>query len=137
MKKWGAVALTLVLGACSNAIVPPGVERHPVYRNPPVSRGRPPTAASIPPVRQPTPATPIAPVAPGAASGGASAATAGLAAGPAMMQLTIDDAQAARALAAFRTSCPSLVTRTDASGLTTGADWQAACDAARGTADGD
>jgi membrane-bound lytic murein transglycosylase A len=40
-------------------------------------------------------------------------------------------AGAARALAAFRTSCPSLVRRTDASGLTRGEDWRAACDASK------
>jgi membrane-bound lytic murein transglycosylase A len=35
--------------------------------------------------------------------------------------------QAARALAAFRTSCPALNTRADASGLTQGGDWLALC----------
>ncbi len=35
--------------------------------------------------------------------------------------------QAERALAAFRTSCPALLRRTDASGLTTAADWQGLC----------
>jgi membrane-bound lytic murein transglycosylase A len=35
--------------------------------------------------------------------------------------------QATRALAAFRASCPSVTTRTDASGLTQGSDWQPLC----------
>jgi len=35
--------------------------------------------------------------------------------------------RAARALAAFRTSCPAVMTRTDASGLTKGTDWQQLC----------
>jgi len=35
--------------------------------------------------------------------------------------------QAARALAAFRTSCPAVTTRTDASGLTQAADWRSLC----------
>ncbi|MEH3158430.1 MAG: murein transglycosylase A [Sphingomonas taxi] len=84
-------------------------------------------------VRQPTAAVPIAPVA-GAATIGATAAATALAAGPSIATLPIDPAGAARALAAFRTSCPSLVRRVDASGLTRPADWQPACDAARGAA---
>ncbi|MDQ3143729.1 MAG: murein transglycosylase A [Pseudomonadota bacterium] len=39
----------------------------------------------------------------------------------------IDPLQAERALAAFRISCPVLLRRTDASGLTRGADWQPLC----------
>ena len=35
--------------------------------------------------------------------------------------------EAARALATFRTSCPALTTRADASGLTQGSDWRALC----------
>jgi membrane-bound lytic murein transglycosylase A len=42
----------------------------------------------------------------------------------------IDPAVAARALEAFRISCPSLVKRSDASGLTRPEDWRPACDAA-------
>jgi membrane-bound lytic murein transglycosylase A len=130
MKIWGALALTVVLGSCSGMIVPPAAERHPASHGQPAS----PSGESLPPARQPVPATPIAPVAPGAArGGGATAVAAGIAAGPAVAQLPIDDAQAARALTAFRISCPSLVTRSDASGLTTGADWQSACTAAART----
>ena len=44
------------------------------------------------------------------------------------MTMGKDDARGA--LISFRTSCPRLVTRTDNSGLTTGADWKPACDAA-------
>ncbi|MGN6269391.1 MAG: murein transglycosylase A [Sphingomonas sp.] len=124
MRIWGAFALGLVLlGACS--VVPPAVERGA----PPA---RPSSPARVPPVRQPTPATPIAPLpSSGAGEGAGSAALAGLVAGPAISGLPIDDADAARALDAFRTSCPSLVSRTDTSGLTRPADWQPACDAAR------
>ena len=42
----------------------------------------------------------------------------------------LDEVQAARALGAFRISCPALVKRTDASGLTRAEDWQQACAAA-------
>jgi len=34
---------------------------------------------------------------------------------------------AARALGAFRLSCPAVMGRTDASGLTVGQDWQGVC----------
>ena len=54
----------------------------------------------------------------------------GLASGPSFAGLNIKVADAAAALASFRESCPKLVTRTDASGVTRGADWQAACAAA-------
>jgi membrane-bound lytic murein transglycosylase A len=128
MKIWGAFALGLVLlGACS--VVPPAVERQP-------SPTRPSRPAAPPPARQPTPATPIAPM-PSGGTGGASAALAGLVSGPAIATLPIDDADAARALAAFRTSCPSLLRRTDTSGLTRATDWQPACDAARSASNRD
>ncbi len=41
--------------------------------------------------------------------------------------LAVDPAQAARALGAFRTSCPAIVRRADPSGLTVGADWVPLC----------
>jgi membrane-bound lytic murein transglycosylase A len=53
------------------------------------------------------------------------AAELGIAPGPALPAL--DEAAARRALDAFRISCPALVKRTDASGLTRPADWQEAC----------
>ncbi|TPG12846.1 hypothetical protein EAH84_08230 [Sphingomonas oligophenolica] len=63
--------------------------------------------------------------------GATTAASAGLVAGPAIASLAIPDAQAEAARAAFLYSCPGLLRRTDASGLTRGADWQSVCDAAR------
>ncbi|GAA0729304.1 murein transglycosylase A [Sphingomonas japonica] len=127
MRLLGGLALAALLGACSNAIVPR-----------PVGAGTPPRLdASLDTpvaVRQPTPSTPIAPM-PARALPGTSAATAGLVAGPAIDSLPIDDAAAARALDAFRLSCPTLQRRTDASGLTRGADWKPACDAAAGAGD--
>lgn len=59
-----------------------------------------------------------------------SALTAGLTAGPAVSSLGMGQDDARGALAAFRSSCPRLVTRTDNSSLTSGADWKPACDAA-------
>ena len=59
-----------------------------------------------------------------------SALMAGVAAGPAISTLGLGLTDASGALASFRESCPRLLARTDASGLTQGADWQAACAAA-------
>ncbi|RMB37220.1 membrane-bound lytic murein transglycosylase A [Sphingomonas sp. PP-F2F-G114-C0414] len=61
------------------------------------------------------------------------AAAAGVVPGPAVATLPIDDGQAQAALAAFVTSCPSLMRRNDSSGLTRGTDWQPACAAAAST----
>jgi membrane-bound lytic murein transglycosylase A len=54
----------------------------------------------------------------------------GVTAGPSLPAL--GEAEAARALDAFRTSCPALVKRTDSSGLTRPEDWQGACAIAAG-----
>ncbi len=128
MRGRGAIALAaaLAVSACVGGVEPP-------------SRGRPPvrTTTGYPPVRRPIPATPIAPVAAAPTPGAAIAANAALAAGPPVASLPITRDGAARALAAFRTSCPSLVRRTDASGLTGGADWQPVCAAASATTPGD
>ena len=70
------------------------------------------------------PPTPPAPPPP------ATALTAGVQPGPAIGSLGITPASAARALQAFRISCPSLLKRTDASELTRPSDWTAACTAA-------
>ena len=76
---------------------------------------------------RPTP--PVAPPVPPA-----DAVAAGLRAGPAIATLPITDEQAARALAAFKISCPSLLRRQDSSRIA--ADWAPACDRARAEADG-
>ncbi|MGN3974182.1 murein transglycosylase A [Tsuneonella sp. SYSU-LHT278] len=62
----------------------------------------------------------------------ANALSAGLVAGPAIGSLGIAPADAAGALVSFRESCPRLLARTDASGLTSNNQWEAACTAARG-----
>ncbi|HEX8261875.1 MAG TPA: murein transglycosylase A [Allosphingosinicella sp.] len=56
------------------------------------------------------------------------AAELGVSAGPALP--AIDAAAAARALEAFRISCPALLQRSDPSGLTRPEDWREACSAA-------
>lgn len=121
MRALGVAALAVVVCGCV-----------PSSRPEPVRSPRP--SSSSTPVRQPTAATPLAPrPAPAATAGAATAAAVGLLAGPDIADLPITSAGAARALEAFRISCPSLVKRTDASGLTRGEDWRAACDAARTT----
>lgn len=55
---------------------------------------------------------------------------AGVARGPAVGSLGLSPADAASALASFRESCPKLLARTDASGLTRIEDWRPACAAA-------
>ncbi len=73
----------------------------------------------------PAVAVPVAPVA-------ANAVLAGVALGPSLAALKLGDADARGALASFVESCPRLLARDDASGLTRRDDWQGPCEAARG-----
>jgi membrane-bound lytic murein transglycosylase A len=127
MRLLGVVAFAALLSACSNSLVPPASG----------PGAAPPHRASGVAVRQPTPATPLAPIPVTATAGAVTAAQAGVVAGPSVVSLRIPRDAASRALGAFRTSCPSLVRRTDTTGLTRGADWTLACDAARATSDRD
>ena len=85
------------------------------------TRGPVPAPPTTPPAPRPAqPVTPPPPVPPPPAN----AIAAGVALGaPAILQT----AQAERALAAFRLSCPALLRRQDQSGLTVAADWQPLC----------
>lgn len=65
------------------------------------------------------------------------ARAAGLVPGPGIRTLGISAADASTALASFRESCPKLLARDDASGLTSGAQWELACSAARSVGQGD
>ncbi|MGI9360017.1 MAG: murein transglycosylase A [Parasphingorhabdus sp.] len=67
----------------------------------------------------------------------ASAVSAGITSGPAIASFAIDGDKAKSGLQSFRTSCPSLVRRTDNSGLNRGEDWKASCDAAQSWPDND
>lgn len=78
-----------------------------------------------PPVPQPTPAAEAPAPAPAKPP---TAVLLGVSAGPVLP--AIGEAEAGRALEAFRISCPALTRRTDASGLTRPEDWQGACAAA-------
>lgn len=55
----------------------------------------------------------------------------GVVRGPDIRTLGISDSDARDALSAFNTSCRSVIWRNDVSGLTQGADWREACDAAK------
>ncbi|HEX7819921.1 MAG TPA: murein transglycosylase A [Sphingobium sp.] len=104
-------ALAFAISACT--VIPEGAR---VPGTPPPRPSRPTTSVPLP-----SPGT-AAPVTDGAA------VAAGVTGGPNIDSLLpADSARLADALRAFRASCPSLLRRTDASGLTVGSDWQSAC----------
>ncbi len=136
--RWSTPAAALLLAACVGRVVPPGEptaapvrsERSPPGRSEPVADyARPPSRAPLP-VRQPVPATPIAPQPYVPAPGATNAAATGITAGPPIASLPLAPEAASVALASFRASCPSLLRRTDQSGLTRPDDWRPACAAA-------
>ena len=97
-----ALALTLIVAACApRTPTPPTIP--------------PPAPAPVP---VPTPPPPPVPPPP------ATAREAGVAL---RSPATLNAAEAERALAAFRLSCPALLKRQDQSGLTASADWQPLC----------
>jgi membrane-bound lytic murein transglycosylase A len=127
MRVWGTVALAALLSACSGGVVP-----HSIDRGPPPQRA---AVNNDVPVRQPVAATPLAPVAaPAVAATTATAARAGAIAGPAISSLPITQANAERALAAYRSSCSQLSRKPDLTGLTQPADWADSCQAAQNAA---
>lgn len=99
----------LLLAGCVPRVVTPPVQPPPAQPQKPE-----------PPKPQPQPPKPVAD----------NAVLAGVKPGPAIASLGMTPASAAAALGAFKISCPSLVKRTDASGLTQGTDWSVACGAA-------
>ena len=84
----------------------------------------------IPPSPGPTPAATPVPTSTPVPPRPGTAALLGLSAGPSVASLKLAAGDARGALAAFRSSCPKLLNRTDTSGLTRQADWKAPCDAA-------
>jgi membrane-bound lytic murein transglycosylase A len=99
-----ALVSALLLAACAAQPTPPPVTPSPI------------------PTPTPSPVVPVTPPPP------ANALAAGIALVPPAP--TIYDQWAERALAAFRSSCPVLVRRNDASGLAQGPDWAPLCDEA-------
>jgi membrane-bound lytic murein transglycosylase A len=110
-------ALLIALASCVRTVPPP--------QRPPAVPAEPPR-----PTPPPTP-TPTPPPGP------ANALDAGVRPGPRLETLNISPIAAARALAAFRISCPDVTRRADVSGLARPADWAAACAAAAGWPDAD
>ena len=86
-----------------------------------------------PPEPPPVEAPPVPPEPPPPAT----AIEAGVRAGPALDTIGLSPVAAARALTAFRLSCPDLVRREDVSGLTRPGDWASACTAAATWPDAD
>ncbi len=111
-------AAALLLSGCAGRIIPPSPSRAAIVQ---------PTAERTAPV---VATTPIAPMATTVVAGPTARST-GLLAAPVVPPIT--DAGATRALAAFRLSCPALLRRPDASGLTRSDDWASACAAAATT----
>lgn len=133
-----ATALMLGLAGCVGPATTADAPARPVVSTPsPPSQPRPVGAG---PVSSPTPGPertaravrPPPPVPLVTLPIGATAAQQGVRPGPAIAALGITPAEARSALTTFRTTCRSLVRRTDNSGLTRGTDWQPACDAATG-----
>lgn len=102
-----ALAAFLTLAACASQPLPPPEPSPPVQ---PLPRPSPPPS----PLPAPLPPSPA----------GANALLTGVTLQPAKV---IGAEEAARALAAFRTSCPVLMRREDASGLTQAGEWSALC----------
>ena len=138
MRVVSGLAVALALAACGGRIVPPAAGPVPVGQ---ATRPVPPTRTpstyrDIPSGRQfdgrIVGATPMLAAPSVATTDATTAVTAGLIPGPAIASLPISESQAEAARAAFLYSCPGLIRRADQSGIARGADWQAACDAARG-----
>ena len=100
------LASLLLLSACATRPVPP-------------PGAPPPTTVPVPPA----PTTPPLPVPPAVPAGPNARATGVALEAP----YTLGREEAERALAAFRLSCPVLMRRADASGLSQGGDWRAVC----------
>ncbi len=123
---FATLCLALLMGGCGGRVVPPAQ-----------NGGR--AAVAPPALNKPAPIQSVRPMAavPQATATGPNAKSAGVVAGPAFSTLGVTASSAARALLAFRASCPALLRRTDQSGLTTNSDWQTPCTAAQSVANGD
>jgi membrane-bound lytic murein transglycosylase A len=112
----GVALLALALASCARVIPPP---QQPAPQPAPVPQQA--------PVPSPVPAPPAV----------ETALQAGVRAGQSIASFGIAQPAAAQALAAFRISCPVLLQRSDASGLTRPGDWISACRSAANWSDAD
>ena len=141
----GGLGLSLLLSACVGGVEPPrsgpapvdrgGVaerelSREPVRVHPSRDTRASPNIRGIQMPARIVGAVPMLPIPVVMPTAPTNAVAAGVIAGPPIASLPIDETQAQSALSAFVTSCPSLMRRTDTSGLTRGTDWQPACAAA-------
>ena len=132
----GGLGLSLLLSACVGGVEPPRSGSAPADRGgvadrePSRDTGASPNIRGIQMLARIVGAVPMLPIPVIAPTAPTNAVAAGVIAGPPIASLPIDETQAQSALSAFVTSCPSLMRRTDTSGLTRGTDWQPACAAA-------
>ncbi|MGE4321562.1 MAG: murein transglycosylase A [Sphingobium sp.] len=137
---WGAVLGALLLSACAGGVIPPSAPGGAPAPQRPSGDGGPgrpggtvgpdgDETAARPIAATPRPSLPVTAPADPARDPGTAAGT-GVTRGPDVANLIPAGDPARRALRAFRLSCPSLMKRADASGLTRGSDWNAACAAA-------
>lgn len=111
--------LAAALSACAGGVIPPGS----------AGGSRPVSRDSAAPLKPAVPRPPLPPL-PAPVVVGENALGLGIVAGPPIDDLLASGERARLALQAFRISCPSLLRRTDQSGLTRGSDWQQPCSAA-------
>jgi membrane-bound lytic murein transglycosylase A len=149
---FAALAALPLLSACSSVIpdtggprpgtTPPVSKPSPTPTPTPIGTPRPytprPSESGSVVAAKPIPTTPNPPLAaPAPPATATTAAEAGVIAGPEYNELGVTAEQATAALKAFRLSCPSVVRRVDASGLTQNSEWTESCNAAKGWADRD
>ncbi|MEA3389738.1 murein transglycosylase A [Sphingobium sp. CCH11-B1] len=120
----GAPVAALLLSACAGGVIPPSAG------GPAPARPSAPSAQATQPVpATPRPALPVdLPAEPTVDT--STAAGLGITPGPDIASLIPSGERSRLALQAFRLSCPTLMRRTDGSGLTRGSDWNNACAAA-------
>src|SRR3990167_4118880 len=108
------LAVLALLSACAGGVIP-----HPTGTPP----SRPQAAKPVPS----TPRPPVTPAQPAPVVAGGKALGAGLTPGPSVSDVIRHNDRTRAALSAFRASCPALMRRNDATGLTRGQDWATAC----------
>lgn len=152
MKVGGFFGAMALLSACSLSIIPEGAARGAPAEDGEWVQGDVPAQPQTQPNR-PTTRPPVRPAPVRQTAGTFDAVTsdqitpisddqtratgAGVALGPDIASLNLQASKASAALQSFRTSCSSLVRRTDNSGLTQGEDWRQSCDAAKGWQEND